>query len=80
MVKWISVNDRLPENNTNNLVYSEIWGGVMAVCLYDEDEWQYSSIDANWYNSRPVIKYWFPVQFPAPHNIFGFNLKEKYKK
>lgn len=55
--RWISVNEKLPENNDNVLAWN---GRCSMVASYDtaDDEWY--SLDDRFVSRRP-IKYWIPL-------------------
>lgn len=52
---WVSVNDRLPEENTTVLILTE-FGDYTIGYLYMDNEW-YSDLDG--YNT--YVDYWMPI-------------------
>ena len=57
--RWISVNDKLPDNNDDVLA----WNGYNMVAWYMDGEWH--SLDGCFKSSSP-IRYWMPL---PPYHI-----------
>ena len=60
-MKWISVEDRLPENNTDYLIYSQ---GEVFVCRYWGNIGKWLSGDARCSNNQ-LVTHWMPLP-PCP--------------
>ena len=59
MSKWISVKDRLPDENTDCIVYMQSRGSVI-VCKYFRS---WSIVTAPGFN-EPLVTHWMPLPEP----------------
>jgi len=59
-MEWISVNDKLPENEEEVLVYDN-WCSAHIVCFYKDGKWL-----ETWMNTEieDAVKYW--MKLPEP--------------
>ena len=72
--KWISINERLPENDD----YVLAWNGYSMVAWYRDGEWH--SLDACFSPKRP-IKYWIPIlKEPKEHIKYWIPLPQEPKE
>ena len=60
--EWVSVEDRMPENNTQVLMWSARWKIAEAGSYYNQHFWVYSEIGDGYIADN--ITHWMPL--PAP--------------
>lgn len=60
--EWVSVEDELPENNTQVLMWSARWKIAEAGSYYNQHFWVYSEIGDGYIADN--ITYWMPVFSP----------------
>ena len=60
--EWVSVEERLPENNAQVLMWSAKWKIAEAGSYYNQDFWVYSEIGDGYIADK--ITHWMPL--PAP--------------
>lgn len=61
--EWVSVEDRLPENNNNVLIYANKTGEKIEVAFYDDEDKEWAGLNSFW---LPYITHWMPL--PSPPN------------
>lgn len=63
--EWVSVEDELPENNTQVLMWSARWKIAEAGSYYNKHFWVYSEIGDGYIADN--ITHWMPLPAPPDH-------------
>lgn len=58
---WVSVEDRLPENNDNVLVFANKTGEQIDVAFYDDESKEWAGLNSYWITK---ITHWQPLPQP----------------
>lgn len=67
---WISVEDRLPDNNSVVVIWCTQYGQFPFVCLYDDNEWDMATLSPG--NIDPSkITHWLPLPEPPRDAIIN---------
>lgn len=59
--EWVSVEDRLPENNDNVLIYANKTGEKIEIAFYNDDDKEWQGLNSFW---LPYVTHWQPLPSP----------------